>query len=102
MEHFWGGNSAIIIFSLLNGGQLSRKEFAPFGANSFLEELTPFERASLSSNVNRKSQKVLPFVKMVDKHGSIRVHLKGILLLPWQIIFRKNVFLQRQEQIISA
>ncbi|MEW8486580.1 MAG: hypothetical protein AB2705_15475, partial [Candidatus Thiodiazotropha sp.] len=58
---FRGNNCATFIFAILfNGGQLLRKEFAPLRANSFLQELTLFDSASLPREENRKSQQLSP------------------------------------------
>ena len=46
------------------------------------EQILPFKsrpligRALLCREANRKSQKLLLFVKMVEKHGGVSVHLK--------------------------
>ena len=46
-----------------------REEFAPLGSNSFHSRLH-FEMAFLSRKAKRKKiRKLLPFVKMVEKHG---------------------------------
>ena len=35
-----------------------------------------FGRELLFREVNRKSQKLFPFVKMVEKHGDVAIHIK--------------------------
>ena len=40
-----------------------------------------FERAALYRIANRKSQKLFPFVKMIEIHGSVLIHLKHNLSL---------------------
>ena len=59
------------------GVNFSKKEFAPRGANFFLEELTPFGTASLSREANRKLRKSLPFVKNVGKTWKY-VHINSL------------------------
>ena len=49
--------------SILNGGQLKKKEFAPLGGNSFLYELT------CNCKANRKSQELFLFLKVAEKQN---------------------------------
>ena len=56
-----------------------RKEFAPKGANSFLKEFTPFERALLPRKANRILQSLTPFEKMLRKHGSVPIHFNWVI-----------------------
>ena len=35
-----------------------------------------FERAALSRKANRKSQKLFPFIKMIENHGDVLKHLR--------------------------
>ena len=45
-------------------------------ANYFLLEWTPFwEGFFFTREANRKSQKLFPFVKMVEKHRDVPIHL---------------------------
>ena len=68
-----GNNSASFIFaSLLNWDQFlkenicsRRSKFFPFKSRSHSE------RAILSRETNRKSQKFFPFLKMIVKHGGV-------------------------------
>ena len=54
------------VASLVNRDQLSRKEFAPPGANSFLEEWSPFGRAA--SFIEQTGIHVVSFCKADRKH----------------------------------
>ena len=60
---FRGSNSLIFIFASHLRGQLLKSR--PY-----------FERAALSRKANRKSQKLFPFVKMIENHGGVLLHLK--------------------------
>ena len=40
-----------------------------------LELRSYFERAALARKANRKSQKLFPFVKMIENHGDVPIHL---------------------------
>ena len=37
-----------------------------------------FERVELSRKANRKSQKLFPFVKMIENHRGVLIHLKTL------------------------
>ena len=62
------GNNSIknILAVFWKGVYSKRKEFAPFGANSFLLEYTPFRRNLVYREANRKSQKLAPLYKMAE------------------------------------
>ena len=51
----------------------SRKEFAPIGANSFLEELTPFMKAFVLQGNSQKNTEVGLFCKIVGK-DNVYIH----------------------------
>ena len=47
------------------------------------EKIFPFRVAPLlfdflSREANKQSQKLFPFVKLVEKHGGVHIHLNGI------------------------
>ena len=70
---FRRSNSFIFIFaSHLISGQLlkKRKEFAPL-----FKSRPYFEWAALSRKANRKSQKLFPFIKMIENHAGELIHL---------------------------
>ena len=59
------------------------KEFAPIGANSFLLRVEPicflfvfFLSQKAKREAKRESQKLLPFVKMVEKYSGIPINIK--------------------------
>ena len=63
------------VYPVMFGASSLRKEFAPLGANSF-KSRPYFERDALVRKANRKSLKLFPFVKMVEKHRDVLIHLK--------------------------
>ena len=64
-----GSNSVIFILPPTSSGvSLEEKNLLP---NSFLQEYTPFERASSSRETNRKSRKLCPFENMEGKDGGV-------------------------------
>ena len=68
------------LFSFLRtislGVNSERKELIPLGANSFFKSRPYFERDSLSRKASRKSQKLFPFIKMIENHVGVLIHLK--------------------------
>ena len=65
-----GSNSFIFSFtSHLIKGQFLKKRILFFKSRPY------FERAALSRKANRKSQKLFPFVKVIENHGGVLTHL---------------------------
>ena len=58
-----------IFASRLIRDQLFKKRICSF------KIICSFKRAALSREVNRKSQKLFPFVKIIENHGGVLVHL---------------------------
>ena len=66
--------------SHLISGQLLKKRICSHRSKFFPLRVDPikyFERAALSMKANRKSQKLFPFVKMIENHGVVLIHLKS-------------------------
>ena len=75
---FRGSNSVIYIFaSLLKRNLLTnKKKLLYLEQILFFKSKSQFARAVLAREANRKSQKLFPFVKMVEKHGGVPTYLK--------------------------
>ena len=57
------------------GDKSYRREFAVLGADSLLPGQTPLSRVSSSGEAARRSQSLIPFMKMVEKDGCVPMHL---------------------------
>ena len=53
-----------------------RKEFAPTGEILFFKSRLYIKRVTLSREANRKSEKLLPFVKVIENHVGVLLQLK--------------------------
>ena len=62
-----GSNFVILPGRLYNRCQLLKKELAPSGANSFLQELTLFHKRSVVQVENQEFGRVASFVKWLEK-----------------------------------
>ena len=65
---FKGTNSTVglYFYSFIKGWLYLKKRICPLGANSFLEEHTLFRKGAFFRKTNRKSQKLLFFVKLAE------------------------------------
>ena len=59
------------------GVNSERKEFAPVRAKFFPLSVDPLLERLCSPRKQRKSQKLCPFVKMMEKHRGEHIHLKA-------------------------
>ena len=64
----------IFVFHLIRY-QLLKERICSQGSK-FFKSRPYFERAALSRKANRKSQKLFPFVKMIENHACVLIHLK--------------------------
>ena len=49
-----------------------------------------FKRGILSRKAIRKSQRLFPFVKMIEKHGGVPLHLNSLILVSLLDIYGVN------------
>ena len=64
-------------FCLFSGGINSwSKEFAPVGANSFLQELTLFQKGFITQGSKQEVTKLFPF-EIMRKYGDVPIHFNA-------------------------
>ena len=73
------------------GSTLQENNLLPWEQILSFKDRLYFERAAFSRKANRNLQKLLPFVKMIETHGGVPVHLNsrrhmigtGVLEIKW-------------------
>ena len=71
---------ATLLLSLLpfiSGATLKEKNLLPWEQLVSFKSRPYFERAALSRKENRNSQKLFPFVKMIESHVRVPRHIKN-------------------------
>ena len=58
--------------------------------SKFCKSRPYFEGAALSRKANRKSQKLLLFVKMVGNHDDVPMHVKMGLVVKQKVVYRNS------------
>ena len=74
-----GETTPIFIFAtrLIKWSTLKGNNLLPLEQILSFKSRPYFDRAALSKKANKKSQKLFPFIKMIENHGGVLIHLNS-------------------------